>query len=146
MTGASHSPWYAGGLAFECQQCGQCCAGPEEGYVWVTEADVAAIAAYLGVSAGHVMKSYVRTVVRRYSLRERPGGRDCLFLVADGGNGARCAVYPVRPMQCRTWPFWACNLSDPGAWSDVARRCRGINRGKLLGREEVEAKRDATRA
>ena len=29
-------PWYASGLAFECTQCGDCCSGPEEGYVWVT--------------------------------------------------------------------------------------------------------------
>ena len=34
-------PWYAGGLAFECTQCGQCCAGPNEGYVWVNDAEVA---------------------------------------------------------------------------------------------------------
>jgi hypothetical protein len=145
MTDGSVSPWYASGLAFECQRCGRCCAGPEEGYVWVTEADVGAIAAHLGVNAQHVMDSYVRTVWGRYSLRERPGGRDCLFLIADGANGARCAIYPVRPVQCRTWPFWACNLSDPESWLQAALRCRGINGGRLFTRQEVEACRDRTR-
>jgi hypothetical protein len=105
---------------------------------------MAAIAAFLAVSAEQVMSSYVRSVRGQYSLKERPGSRDCLFLVADDTAG-RCAIYPVRPMQCRTWPFWACNLSDPNAWSQAARRCGGINRGKLFSREQIEAKRDATK-
>jgi len=145
MNEQSPSPWYAAGLAFECQQCGRCCAGPEEGYVWVTPDDIAAIAAHLGIPPQQVRDSYLRTVRGRYSLRERPGNRDCLFLVSEGGKGGRCAIYPVRPMQCHTWPFWAYNLASPDAWSQAGRRCGGINRGPLQDREQIEARRDATK-
>ena len=35
--------WYSEGLRFECTQCGACCSG-EPGYVWVDEAEIAAMA------------------------------------------------------------------------------------------------------
>ena len=25
-----------------------------------------------------------------------------------------CSIYGVRPLQCRTWPFWPENLASPG--------------------------------
>jgi len=139
-------PWYAGGLAFECQQCGRCCSGPDEGYVWVVEEEIREIAAYLGISDSP-MRKYVRRVSGRYSLREQPGSRDCVFL--DGGGQAdngdrRCLIYPVRPAQCRTWPFWPSNLTCPEAWSAAGQRCIGINRGSLVDYNEIEARRLGT--
>ena len=37
-------PWYQQGLKFHCLGCGDCCTG-EPGYVWVTKAEIAALAA-----------------------------------------------------------------------------------------------------
>jgi Fe-S-cluster containining protein len=56
--------------------------------------------------------------------------------------GRSCAIYSVRPMQCRTWPFWKFNLSGPKAWSFAAQRCPGVNRGRLHSLEDIGAKRD----
>ena len=39
--------WYAGGLYFACRECGGCCAGPTEGYIWVTEPEIELIAKHL---------------------------------------------------------------------------------------------------
>ena len=150
---ARKPPWYAAGLAFECVGCGRCCAGPEEGYVWVTPEEVAAIAAYLGRPAAEVMRRYVRCEDGRLSLVEDAETRDCVFLNAPSAarEGApagpaqrTCAIYPVRPMQCRTWPFWAHNLTAPGAWARAGRRCPGINRGQRFACDEILAKRNAT--
>jgi Fe-S-cluster containining protein len=143
---ARKPPWYAAGLAFECLQCGDCCAGPEEGYVWITDKEIAAVAAYLRMSEQEFRRRFVRRVGRRQSLIEKKPSHDCIFLVPNGdGAGQGCEIYPVRPVQCRTWPFWTQNLGDPTDWAMAQVRCPGINRGSLFTREQIEARRDVTR-
>lgn len=141
----ARTPWYIEGLAFECQQCGRCCAGPDEGYVWVTEDDVAAMAAHLGLAEEPMRRTYVRKVGRRYSLVERKDNRDCVFLTREPDGRRQCAIYPVRPAQCRTWPFWPTNLTSPEAWAAAGLRCPGINRGLLVPFDEIECRRLVTR-
>jgi len=133
-------PWYVAGLAFECAACGRCCAGPEEGYVWVTDREIAAITRHLGISEPQMRKRHLRKVGRRFSLLEKAGSNDCIFL-SDG----HCRVYSVRPSQCRTWPFWQRNLDDPDSWAMAGMRCRGINCGRIHDLDEIEQKRRATR-
>ncbi len=136
--------WYSSGLAFECQGCGGCCAGPEEGYVWVTEDDVQAIAAHLRISVREMMVKYVRLVGKRMSLREDPGSKDCLFLKAGRDGQRKCSIYSCRPTQCLTWPFWPSNLRRQDDWSIAATRCVGINRGNLHNLDQIETRSDAT--
>jgi hypothetical protein len=133
--GGNGRPWYAEGLRFECQGCGRCCGGAP-GFVWVGEDDLSLLAAHVGLDAAEFRRLYVRRTWRGLTLREK-ANYDCVML--DGGG--RCQVYPVRPIQCRTWPFWPTNLSSPAAWSEAARRCRGIGRGPLYTLEEIEARR-----
>ena len=134
----SDTPWYVAGLAFECSQCGRCCAGPEEGYVWVTGDDINGIAKYLSIPLQQVKDNYIREVAGRVSLVEQENN-DCIFLVPDPANpkSKTCMVYPVRPIQCRTWPFWASNVKSPRAWNSAAKRCDGINRGKSFSLEQI---------
>jgi len=137
-------PWYAAGLAFECARCGNCCAGPHAGYVWLGAADITAIAAHLGIAEPEACQKYVRRAERRYSLIERKDNRDCIFLLPDGEGRRKCAVYPVRPIQCRTWPFWKNNLSDPDSWARAGLRCPGINHGAVVSCNEIETRANAT--
>ena len=44
MAGVSKDLWYADGWRFSCTQCGDCCSG-SEGYVWVNQAEIDAMAA-----------------------------------------------------------------------------------------------------
>lgn len=138
-------PWYVAGLSFACVRCGRCCAGPEEGYVWATPQETAAIADHLGITAELMHQRHVRSVGGRFSLRERPNSRDCVFLTGDGDGGRACAIYPVRPTQCRTWPFWPANLRSADAWAQAAARCPGINRGEHFDCDEIQARCNATR-
>jgi uncharacterized protein len=132
------APWFAAGLAFECFSCGRCCAGPGEGYVWVTDREIADIAAFLGTTSEEIRRMYVRRVGGGLSLVERPGNHDCVFLSPPAEGGSRgCRIYSARPRQCRNWPFWAGNLSSPEDWSRAARRCQGVNRGKKFSAEEI---------
>ena len=134
-------PWYAAGLAFECTGCGACCAGPGEGYVWVTPKEIVDIAAKLQISEAEMRRKYVRKVGRNFSLVERKDNNDCIFLVPDGKGGRKCKVYDVRPVQCRTWPFWPSNLASPDDWAYAGLRCPGMNRGPLHDINEIESKR-----
>lgn len=140
----SKTPWYISGLAFECIGCGRCCAGPEEGYVWLTDKEVVAIAEFLDIPEAEMRDRYVRRVNERLSLREKKPSRDCVFLEADGLGERKCKIYLVRPLQCRTWPFWAQNLGRPENWAAAGQRCPGINRGKVVTFDEIEARRLAT--
>ena len=138
-------PWYVGGLAFECLSCGRCCAGPDEGYVWMTPAGIDALAEHLKLSAEETKSRYVRRVGRHTSLREDATSKDCVFLSQDADGCGRCLVYPVRPVQCRTWPFWPGNLRTPDSWSQAADRCPGVNRGPMHDCDEIQRKRNQTR-
>ncbi len=124
-------PWYADGLPFTCTQCGDCCTGAP-GYVWVTDDELEAIARHLGRPVAEVRALHSRTARGRRTLRERANG-DCTFYDPKAG----CTVYPVRPPQCRTWPFWDSNLETPGAWQKTCDLCPGAGRGELIPAEEI---------
>jgi Fe-S-cluster containining protein len=125
-------PWYADGLRFECTQCGDCCSGAE-GYVWVNQEEIDALAAVKGMTAEAFERDFVHRVGVRRSLNERAGG-DCVLL--DPGT-RRCTAYEARPRQCRTWPFWRSNLASPAAWEEAARACPGCNRGDIVPLERI---------
>jgi len=132
---ASREKWYADGLRFECTQCGNCCSGPP-GFVWVTREESRRIAEYIKSADKTLGPEHKRRVGLRHSLTEKPDG-DCIFLKREGGK-TRCGIYPVRPLQCRTWPFWSENLRSADAWQDTARRCPGMNSGKHYGFVAIE--------
>ena len=58
----------------------------------------------------------------------------CPFLQED----QRCGIYPVRPKQCATWPFWEENLERENWEGSVKDCCPGIGKGKLHSAAEVE--------
>ena len=136
--GKGKDTWYSGGLAFECQQSGHCCSGAP-GYVWVTKAEIKAIAKHLGWSDGWLDAEHLRRVRFRYSLTEKPGG-DCIFLKRQEGK-TFCKIHEVKPTQCRTWPFWTFNLKSPEHWNGAARNCPGMNRGRRHSFAQIEALR-----
>lgn len=133
--------WYADGLRFECTGCGHCCAGPEEGYIWISGEEIERLAKHLSTTVEVVRKKYLRRIGFRLSILEHPTTHDCIFLTA-GKDGTRgCAIYPVRPNQCRTWPFWNDNLQSVEMWNIAGIKCPGINHGRMYTREEIEQKR-----
>jgi Fe-S-cluster containining protein len=123
--------WYQNGLKFECTKCGHCCTGGP-GFVWVRVEEMHRIAEFLGMRFRDFVQKYVRKVGERYSLIEKPNN-DCIFF--DSG----CTIYPARPIQCRTFPFWKENVKNPGAWNFTAKSCEGINQGRLFSEEEIDA-------
>jgi len=123
-------PWYAPGLSFTCTQCGNCCTGPT-GFVRFTNDEARAIADHLGLTVTEFRKRYTRQVAGSPSLTETKRGRDydCVFLTHDASGKRGCSIYPVRPTQCRTWPFWPENIASPRDWADAAKTCPGMQQG-----------------
>ena len=124
-------PWYKDGLRFQCTRCGKCCTG-EPGYVWVNAEEVTAIAEFRGEPVEEVTALFTRLAGRRRTLREQANG-DCVFYDRQAG----CTVYPVRPRQCRTWPFWESNVATPADWEHTQSVCPGSGRGELIPVEEI---------
>src|SRR5207245_1441834 len=124
-------PWYQDGLRFRCTRCGNCCTGAP-GFVWVDEEEVAAIARFRQQPLEEVTGLYTRPVRGRRSLREQANG-DCIFYDREAG----CTIYPVRPRQCRTWPFWESNVRTPEAWRRTCEVCPGSGHGGLISAEEI---------
>ena len=137
--------WYADGLSFSCTQCGNCCSGPP-GYVWMDDKEINAIATHLKLSTPDFLRRHARQVDGRWTLNERltPKGYDCVFLQRDDQGKALCTIYSVRPVQCRTWPFWTDNLRKPADWDRAGSRCPGIDKGKLYPIEQIRILRDET--
>ncbi len=129
--------WYDAGLRFECTGCGACCTG-EPGFVYVNDAEIAALAERCGMPVAEFEANFVRPIGHGKSLVERPNG-DCVFFdpVTKG-----CRVYDLRPRQCRTWPFWNSNLVDESAWEDTCRGCPGCGRGPLHDAAEIDRLRN----
>ena len=129
----SSKPWYSKGLRFECTQCGNCCRNHGEyTYVYLTTSEVGAIAKHLGLSRARFLERYCLEEDGWVTLRmDEPA---CPFL----GEDARCQIYPVRPKQCATWPFWTENLKRSTWEGPVKDCCPGLDQGPLVPAEEVE--------
>lgn len=145
--------WYKDGLSFTCTQCGNCCTGGP-GYVWVSDIEIDRLADHFKLDRETTLKKYCRTIRGRVSLKEKrdvDGQYPCIFLTEYRGRDQAgrlvmrrgCSIYPVRPLQCRTWPFWDGNLQDRDAWKQNTKKCPGSDDGKRYSLDEIEALRDA---
>lgn len=123
------------GLRFKCTQCGECCRG-SPGYVWLSRLDIIAIARFLDISDEKFLTTYCLPVSTQhgtaYSLKEKKDFA-CIFLKEHS-----CAIYSVRPLQCRTYPFWDDILKDEQSWKDEARWCPGINGAAHVAPETIQ--------
>ncbi len=121
-------PFYAAGLRFGCRRCSRCCRH-EPGYVFLTREDLQRLAAGLDLEPSEVLDRHCRVVrvggFRRLSLRETPG-YDCVLWGQEG-----CRVYRHRPLQCRSFPFWAANLGSTEDWERLKQECPGVGSGSL---------------
>lgn len=114
------SRWYESGLPFSCTACGNCCkSNGDYSHVYLREEEVGAIAEHLGLDPVQFLREQL--VVEDGWITLQSDLPQCQFLDANG----RCGIYPVRPVQCRTWPFWEINLSEETWRGEVNKICPG---------------------
>ena len=66
-------------------------------------------------------------------MRSIPGGGLSRTCIPEKG----CTIYPVRPPQCRTWPFWDSNVATPEDWERTRGVCPGSGQGEVIPVEEI---------
>ncbi|MCC6950245.1 MAG: YkgJ family cysteine cluster protein [Phycisphaerales bacterium] len=138
------TPAGADQMRFRCTMCGSCCSGPE-GYVVVSEAEIDAMAAAIGVESGEFVFRYTHLTSRGRSLRDvqTARGHDCVFLDRTSSPGrALCRAYQARPAQCRTWPFWPSILASEDSWRRAKAVCPGMGKGPPVPLQQVRVLRD----
>lgn len=81
------------------------------------------MAQLLGLSMCALSNRFLLQSEDQYMARELPDGR-CIFY--DEG----CRIYPVRPRQCRSFPFWLRYLRNENSWRTLSKSCPGIGQGK----------------
>lgn len=122
------------GFRFTCTRCSNCCRH-ESGYVFLSEKDISRLCEGLSLDRTEFLDAYCKNVdlglVRRVSLKEQENF-DCVFFLE-----GRCSVYPFRPLQCRSYPFWPSIVESEKAWQDEAAHCPGINVGRRHSDETV---------
>jgi Fe-S-cluster containining protein len=105
------------------------------GFVYLTRADRRRLAGHLGLTVRDLVQRWCVREDGRVRLRDAPDQASCIFL-----EDTRCGVYPGRPTQCRTWPFWP-SVMNPKAWArEVASFCPGIGKGEPVPPEEIAEK------
>jgi Fe-S-cluster containining protein len=123
------------GLRFECQSgCTACC--EQKGFVYLTDADVARVAKFLGMTAAAFERKHVYRTKNRRRLRV-PRESQCSFL-RDGG----CSIHPAKPTQCRIFPFWPELVESRREWQKTAGYCPGMGKGPLI---QIEAAKEQAR-
>lgn len=125
----TRSYFFDKGLCFECQRCGACCTG-EPGFVLIDKREIMQIAKYRSQEASCFIDTFLYPFRTGYSIREHADGR-CIFYQEV------CTIYPVRPIQCRTFPFWFENLRSLKKWRRVTRECPGIDKGPVYSKEQI---------
>ena len=89
-----------------CDVCeGNCCTGAS-GNILVSQKEIEAIATHLRLSIGEFKETCLMKVGYKFSIKEHMVGEshDCMFF---DRKIKGCGIYPVRPSQCRSFPFWS---------------------------------------
>ena len=123
-------------LRFSCTQCGKCCMTGGDYHVFLTQPEAQKICSHLQLSRDWFRRRYLRRLEQGDLVLASGKDDYCIFLSAEG----RCRVYPVRPLQCRTYPFWPELAGNARAWISEMRRCEGINQGEVVPLESIRRK------
>src|SRR5689334_19999178 len=117
-------------IRFECQAgCTRCC--EQQGFVYLTEEDIARLAAFLMISNNEFERRYVYRTKNLRRLRV-PRHAQCEFL----GSGG-CSVHAAKPTQCRSFPYWPELIESRQMWHGTGKWCPGIGKGELVNIEAV---------
>lgn len=135
------------GFSFSCQACGQCCKGFDTGEIFLFKKDVKRIFKHYDLRTSHEKEEFALTHFKiiedsfkskqkgtKKQLRKRfytlglkiiahPNDR-CIFLNDDD----RCSIYPIRPFQCRSYPFWRIVLTDEEEFEAHRKECLALQK------------------
>ncbi|MDH5648359.1 MAG: YkgJ family cysteine cluster protein [Gammaproteobacteria bacterium] len=122
-------------VRFECTGCGRCCTGSHNThYIEVSSKEQRAIQEFLAVSSSWFRKRYLVPVAEDMTGIAILDTGSCTFLKKDN----TCKIYPVRPKQCQTYPFWPEIMHSPVAWNREKLYCEGIGKGEPISTVKIK--------
>ena len=101
---------------------GKCCNG-ESGNIFVNSKEAEAISRFLRIEVSKFIEEYLVKIYCKFSIKEIKTNKNYACAFFDKKRN-KCSIYPVRPNQCRTFPFWDYFKDRP---EEVARQCPGIS-------------------
>ncbi|MBD3350331.1 MAG: hypothetical protein GF364_02490 [Candidatus Lokiarchaeota archaeon] len=130
------------GFRFQCQECGRCCQGCGEGFVFLYDDEIKKITEFLKISYDEFLEKYTEIIESEYILydvvslkptkkktflksivlkwNEETGA--CVFL-----DDKKCKIYEVRPLQCKTWPVWYYLMTKKDQFKEAREKCPGLS-------------------
>ena len=117
------------GIYFECRQCGNCCVG-DPGVVRISDLEISAGAEFLNTGLVDFKTAYLYEHNDGYAVQEHEDGR-CIFYEN------RCRIYPVRPLQCRAFPFWMKIFRSEASFNGMKQECPGMGKGKFYSKADI---------
>ena len=81
--------------------------------MYITEDDLSRAAAYVKLPVAEFEAKYVVRTKNTLRLR-KPQGAQCHFLRDTG-----CSIHPVKPVQCRLFPFWPELVENRADWDEA---------------------------
>ncbi len=130
------SCFYKDGIKFECNRCGKCCTC--EGYVFMFKKDIDALIDNEGFTKEELSLKYLSSF-NNYTVLRSNFDNSCIFW---DKKIKGCMIYKNRPTQCRTYPFWNTVLRSEEHFNEEKNFCKGIGKGKLFTKEEIDKLRD----
>ena len=132
----SERTFLSDGIRFSCARCSGCCCG-RPGVVFLSAEELEALAKHEELTVEQFVKVYCRWIpsddgFEYLSFRET-SAYECIFWE----EGIGCRVYELRPVQCRTYPFWSGVIKDEASWTEEGKKCPGIGKGELHSKDEV---------
>lgn len=120
---------------FKCRQCSSCCRH-FPGVVYLSKEDFNKISKYLKINPNQLLNDFCRGIEKNgklvVGLKEKVN-YDCIFW------SESCLIYPARPVQCITYPFWPSIVEFEERWKEEAEYCKGINKkGKLSLKQKIK--------
>jgi hypothetical protein len=98
---------------------------------------VVRIAQYMKMSIRKFEKTFAERVDGRSHVKLEGPEAACPFLGGNEQNGW-CQIHDVKPMQCKTYPFWPHIAEDDAKWKREAERCPGIGQGPVIPKKLVQ--------
>ena len=92
--------------------------------------EIKVLAEFLKIPVSDLIRTHLQPIETGFSIAEEADGTCRLY---DHG----CRIYPVRPLQCRTYPFWFSQMRSIRQWEKTLHQCPGIGNGTLYSRERI---------
>jgi len=107
-------------FSFQCTKCGKCCYGP--GNVYFSKKELIQIKKFLKLDnqQWNLLKKKI-IYKNKNELYIHKTHNKCYFL----NKKNQCSIYPVRPLQCRSFPFWPSFFSNKKELELLIKNCPG---------------------